>query len=146
MEEIRHQPLKINALTDNKSLHDAVNTTKQVLDRHLRVEISALREMYSKHEIELQWIPKDKQLSDVLTKKGASQRSLIQVLQTGTNPEWGPVAAHKSLLCFNCSAVLFIYFLEGDPYVSNLHILSPPRFTNPVNKHGHKVPEILKIK
>ena len=42
---------------------------KATTDRHLRVEISALREMYYKNEIKINWLSKHHQLSDVLTKK-----------------------------------------------------------------------------
>ena len=73
----------INAYTDNLSLYETTQTTKQVLDRRLRVEISALREMSSKNEISIHWIEGSKQLSDVLTKKGASHQKLIDTLQDG---------------------------------------------------------------
>ena len=56
---------------------------KATTDRHLRVEISALREMYYKNEIKINWLSKHHQLSDVLTKKDTSYHSLIKVLQEG---------------------------------------------------------------
>ena len=84
--EIRGKQTDIHALTDNKSLCDTVDTTKQILDRRLRVEVSALREMCNKQEIKLSWIRKEKQLSDVLIKKEASYHSLIEVLQSGLSP------------------------------------------------------------
>ena len=45
------------------------------------MEISALREMCEKTELLIHWIEKQYQLSDVLTKKGASHQSLIETLQ-----------------------------------------------------------------
>ena len=60
-----------------------IKTTKPTLDRGLRVEISALREMCDKNEINIHWISKQHQLSDVLTKKGASVHNLVKVLQKG---------------------------------------------------------------
>lgn len=71
------------AYTDNKSLHDSVNTTTLITDRRLRVEMSALREMQEKEEIKIHWIEKENQIADCLTKKGASQKSLMTVLKNG---------------------------------------------------------------
>ena len=76
-----YKTIPITALTDNQSLNDTIKTTKPTLDRRLRVEISALREMCDKNEINIHWISKQHQLSDVLTKKGASVHSLVKVLQ-----------------------------------------------------------------
>ena len=56
-ESILIPPLSsITTYTDNKSLHDSTNTTNQVADRRLRVEISAIREMKDKDEISINWI------------------------------------------------------------------------------------------
>ena len=73
----------INTYTDNKSLHDSTNTTNQVADRRLRVEISAIREMKDKGEISLSWISKDNQIADCLMKKGAPYNNLTSALQNG---------------------------------------------------------------
>ena len=69
--------------TDNKSLFDAACSTKVILDKRLRVDLAALREMCDRGEICLKWIPKAHQLSDVLTKKGATSNTLLHVLQKG---------------------------------------------------------------
>ena len=60
----------ILAVTDSRSLYDAANTSTQISDRRLRVEIAAIREAKEKEEIEILWIGKENQLADVLTKKG----------------------------------------------------------------------------
>ena len=57
-----------------------IKTTKSTPDRRLCVEISALRD---KNEINIHWISKQHQLSDILTKKGASVHNLVKVLQKG---------------------------------------------------------------
>ena len=56
---------------------------KPILDKHLQVEIPALREMCEKNELQISWIEKQHQLSDVLTKRGASPQSLIETIKTG---------------------------------------------------------------
>jgi len=63
---------KILAYTDNKSLFDCAATSSQVADKRLRVEISAIREMKEREEVSIEWVSKDKQLADCLTKRGAS--------------------------------------------------------------------------
>ena len=75
--------IPISAYTDSDSLYKTAMTTNLTIDRRLRVEISAIREMCERKEIELIWIAKQRQLSDVLTKKGASPHLLMEVLQTG---------------------------------------------------------------
>ena len=80
---IQVQKIPIYAFTNNQSLHDSINTTKATTDRCLRVEISALREMYDKNEITTNWLSKHHQLSNILTKKGAPYHRLIKVLQKG---------------------------------------------------------------
>ena len=80
---IQVEKILIHAFTDNQSLHDSINTTKATTDRCLRVEISALREMYDKNEIMINWLKRHHQLNNVLTKKGTSYHSLIKVPQEG---------------------------------------------------------------
>ena len=75
--------IAIEGYTDNHSLYETLKSTNSVLDRRLRVEISALREMCENNELSINWIEKQCQLSDVLTKRGASPRSLIDTLQKG---------------------------------------------------------------
>ena len=58
----------MTAYTDNKSLHDAVHTTKQTLEKRLIVDILALREMVDRNEVQIGWTEEDKQITDVLTK------------------------------------------------------------------------------
>ena len=60
----RPDHVNIQAFTDNQSLHDAVKTTNLILERHLQVEVSVLREMYNKNEIKVNWIKNQDQISD----------------------------------------------------------------------------------
>ena len=61
--------INIQAFTDNRSLQDAVKTTNPTLNRRLHVKLSALREMYARNEITVNWIANQHQLSDSRTKK-----------------------------------------------------------------------------
>ena len=70
----------VTVLTDNLSAKDALNSSTVVSDKRLRVDISRLREMVSRKEVIVRWIPKEEQLADCLTKRGASSTSLLDVL------------------------------------------------------------------
>ena len=76
------KPMNIIAYTDNQSLHDTVHSTKQTLEIRLIVDISSIRETVDNNQIQVIWVGKDKQISDVLTKSGASQKSLLNILET----------------------------------------------------------------
>ena len=72
--------LHITCFIDSKGLYDAVNTTNITRDKQLRIEMAVVREMVDNKEIKLEWITKDYQLADMLTKKelqiSNSQKSL----------------------------------------------------------------------
>ena len=61
-------PQEIVSLTDNRSLYEAVNTTSQITDRRLWVEISMLRQMQEKKEIKICWTRTQNQLADTYQK------------------------------------------------------------------------------
>ena len=74
--------LPIVCLTDCHSLKDAINSTKQVTEKRLRLEISSIRELMQQEQIqEVRWINSKEQLADCLTKKGASSLNLLKALQ-----------------------------------------------------------------
>ena len=79
----QHNDINIEAFTDNRSLYETVHTAKPILDKRLRVEIAALREMCEKNELQISWIEKQHQLSDVLTKTRASPKTPIETIQKG---------------------------------------------------------------
>ena len=57
-----------------------MNTSNLMIDKRLRVDISSLREMHDKGEVNFRWIEGDNQLADVLTKRGATKKKLLNVL------------------------------------------------------------------
>ena len=66
---------------DNRNLVDCVKSSTSIEDKRLLIDIAVLRDMLSQKEIsEIIWIPTDKQLSNCLTKQGASSQSLVHVL------------------------------------------------------------------
>ena len=73
----------ILAFTDSQSLFDASNTSTQDTDRRLRVEVASIRQMKEKSEIIVQWLSKEHQVADVLTKKGAPNNLLMSAIKNG---------------------------------------------------------------
>ena len=72
--------IPIVCIIDNKSLYDAIHSTKTVTEKRLKVDICLLRDMLSKNEIEIVWKPTKLQLADGLTKTGASKGKLLEAL------------------------------------------------------------------
>ena len=78
-----HPETMIQGITDSRSLVDAASTSTLITDRRLRVEISAIREMKERGEVDIEWTPNEHQLADVLTKKGASSKKLLECIKLG---------------------------------------------------------------
>ena len=72
---------EIHCFVDNVSLKDTLKSSTIVSDKRLRVDIARLREMVHRCEIKVFWIEGKRQIADSLTKRGASNEKLIQVLQ-----------------------------------------------------------------
>ena len=79
MSELAHcvSKVKIHCYIDNKSLLDALYSSKRVDDRRLRLDLAVLQDMLEKKELtSISWVSTSAQLADCLTKKGASSVSL----------------------------------------------------------------------
>ena len=76
--------LTISCITDCKSLFEAVRSTKQVIEKRLRMELSSIKELIeSGHINKVLWVDSEKQLANCLTKQGASSLTLIQSFEKG---------------------------------------------------------------
>ena len=71
-------------ITDNEDLKDAAYSTTAVEEKRLRVDIADIRESVRQRVIKIDWVPKGYQLADVLTKQGANQDRLLNVLAHST--------------------------------------------------------------
>jgi hypothetical protein len=82
---IPNHTIPIIAYVDNRSVIEAVNSTKLVDDKRLRVDIAAISESLSRNEVkEIRWCPGKHHLADCMTKRGASGYDLLCVIQEGT--------------------------------------------------------------
>ena len=78
---LKHRP-PVKCYVDNKSLVEALHSTKSVEDKHLRIDVAVLRDMMQRKDIsEVSWIQAAKQLANPLTKAGASTRELLAAVQ-----------------------------------------------------------------
>jgi hypothetical protein len=75
--------IPIDVYVDNRSLVDALQSTKLVCDRRLRIDIGALKQALEQDVRSVNWITGEQQLANCMTKRGASGAQLMAVFQTG---------------------------------------------------------------
>ena len=81
---IKSKSIQLEAYDDNKSVIEAILSTRMVEDKRLRVDVAAIQELLKLHDINrFQWVPGHLQLANVMTKQGASGFPLLGVLQSG---------------------------------------------------------------
>ena len=63
---------------------DSLNTTKQVSEGRMRLNVARIKEYLDLKEIAMiKWVPTTQMLADSLTKSRADPSRLIKVLETG---------------------------------------------------------------
>ena len=73
--------VQIKLICDNKSLVQAVKSVTPVDDKRLRIDIAILQESLEKGELEdIHLVPSAQNLANVLTKQGASSKTLIETI------------------------------------------------------------------
>ena len=85
LQEILKVNIPIHCYVDNNSLVENVHSSTNVKeDQRLVLDMCALKEMKGRGEIKtINWVSKDKQLADPMTKAGASPLALQRTLCTG---------------------------------------------------------------
>lgn len=74
--------ISLRIITDNKSLTDTVSLLTVLEDKRLRIDIASLRESIQSDMVEgLFWVPSAYNLANPLTKQGASNAYLVDVLE-----------------------------------------------------------------
>ncbi|CAG2239162.1 unnamed protein product [Mytilus edulis] len=84
---VAQRTIPITAFIDNKSVTEALKSTKLVEDKRLRIDIASISEMIENSCVEVKWCPGKVQLANSMTKRGASGIELLNVLQKGQMPE-----------------------------------------------------------
>ena len=73
--------IKTIVYCDNKNLVNTVHSSTGLEDKRLIIDVSVLRDMLQQHELtEFKWIATDYQLANALTKQGASNELLTNVM------------------------------------------------------------------
>ena len=81
---VEDKSCRIIAKTDSKGLVDTLDTTKQVSEGRMRLNVARIKEYRKLREVEsIKWIPTTHMLADALTKARADPSRLIKVLETG---------------------------------------------------------------
>ena len=81
---ITNKTIPIIAYVDNKSVIEAVYSTKLVDDKCLRVDTDVISESLARNEIrEIKWCPGKDHLADCMTKRGGSGYNLLNVFKEG---------------------------------------------------------------
>ncbi|XP_057302644.1 uncharacterized protein LOC130636814 [Hydractinia symbiolongicarpus] len=75
--------IPITAYIDNKSLYENIHATTLVSEKRLRIDIAAIQQMVNEGKVSVRWVPASLQLSDGMTKRGASLQRLMNVLTNG---------------------------------------------------------------
>ena len=81
----RKKAISIHVYVDSNQLFKAIESTRMVTEKLLRINIAELKQTILRHEnnIKLFWIPSKLMLSDSLTKSGAANDRLLKVMETG---------------------------------------------------------------
>ena len=83
-DNVRESKIPIIAYIDNKSLDESLRSTKQVQEKHSRIDIAEVQCMLESKEInEINWIPSKENLADGLTKRGIDTSVFLQCISTG---------------------------------------------------------------
>ena len=83
---LKPRSIIIEAYVDNKSVIEAILSTRMVEDNRLQVDIAAIQESLKIQDVNrIQWVPGHLQLANAMTKQGASASgfNLLRVLQSG---------------------------------------------------------------
>ena len=81
---LQRHSVSITAYTDNKSIIEALHSTKLVDDKRLRIDIAAMKETLDNKEVKnILWCKGANQLANCMTKQGASGFPLLKILQSG---------------------------------------------------------------
>ena len=72
--------MPIEVWTDSKNSYKGINSTTQVEDRRLRIDIAAIKEKVKKELVTVKWCPGSEMLANCLTKCGASSDGLLNVI------------------------------------------------------------------
>ena len=81
--------IPIHSYIDSNNLHQAINSTKFVEDKRLRLDIAQIQECVAEHKVTVRWVGAPGMIADCLTKRGVKVDALMDVITSGFLPEEG---------------------------------------------------------
>ena len=81
--ELSAKSIPIYCFVDNKDLCSALESSKDVNERRLRVEIQTLKDCIRNDNLFIRWVDTKNQLADVFTKTGLKSCTLLNALADG---------------------------------------------------------------
>ena len=79
----KHVSIPVKLYIDNRSLYENVNSTKNMSEKRLRIDIAIMKELVNNNTLKIHWIETNNQIADVLTKKGVQSYSILQLFEDG---------------------------------------------------------------
>ena len=76
--------IPVDAVVDNKSVVEAIYSTRMVEDKRLRIDISAIKQFTESDVRSIQWCPGTMQLANSLAKRGAQTKQILDTFQSGS--------------------------------------------------------------
>ena len=144
--------LPIEIYTDSISLFDAIKSKKNVLEKRLRNDIAMLREMFEwKIITNIHNITTKNQLANALTKKGASTKELLDLLQKGVINIWNDLLRFSSRwnrchdINWTANCMLFEFIVFNKQVVKSDHIIRVKADSCPINIYELHYESITRI-
>ena len=78
--------IPIHSYIDSNNLHQAINSTKFVEDKRLRLDIAQIQECVAEHKVTVKWVGAADMIADCLTKRGVKADALLDVITSGFLP------------------------------------------------------------
>ena len=85
---------------DSDDLYKTIYSTKQALDKKLRIDLACIKESIEDENVKVEWVHGDNMIANCLTKAGASTKDLLHMLEGGTlgfARDWIPYVTDKRL-------------------------------------------------
>ena len=82
--EFAQNKVSIIGFTDNRPTEQNIRSTKQVKEKRLRIDIGEIQRMLTDIEInDVKWVPSEKQIADIMTKRDVLKTELFQKVIKG---------------------------------------------------------------
>ena len=83
--------IPINVYTNNRSLHNILNSKNAVSEKRLGVDIAIIRENILNNQVTIHCLTTTERIANVLTKHGVSSEILLKYLNTNKLPTYDQI-------------------------------------------------------